>query len=477
MKKIIALIAAAAFVLSLATMAPAAHQGRSNLKTTGYLQTSVGGSHGLSEGSGDFTAGLRLRQYFDYMASENLKAVVGYEFDSDWGSTSQNTNNNPGMIGADIGGDGFSGDNDGQNFGIAIQRAMLQFTLPGSEAQIKSGIQYISLPGGAIGVNPVLAGDAAGITMSSPVSDTMDLTLGWTRAMDTSASYAGPGIDAFFASLPIKQDGFSVSPYASYAIVGKYVDQTLMGSAYYRGFDNMDSGYPDLEESANVYWVGTSFDVTMMYPVAMRGSLIYGSMDTDKKVNERAGWYADLSMKYKMEQMTPEVFGWYASGEDDDTTDGSETMPFIYNDAATSKAPSFLVGDMTYLGITSKGVEKLQSEPAGLWCAGVALNHISLTKSLTGTLMAAYYQGTSDKENGGLNADGESPLYQNMGIALTEEDSAWEVTVSSNYEIYENLSAIMEAGYGAADYDEDVWGDDYKDESAHQVAGGLRYNF
>jgi len=271
-------------------------------------------------------------------------------------------------------------------------------------------------------------------------------------------------MDTFFAALPVSQDGYSMAPFFAYTAIGKSVriDSLTEGRTGYRSGFVTPNGQLDLnEDNANAYWAGTNFELTQMDPIGVKASFIYGALNTDEDENERAGWYADLSMNYEMENMTPEIFGFYSSGEDDDADDGSEVMPYIYNDGLTSKAPSMMIGDMTTLGITSPDTTaRLQSNPVGLWSVGASLNHIQLMDRLTGTLTAAYYQGTNDEDAA------------NESAPLSEEDSAWDVTASTHYELYENLSAICEAGYAKVDLDS---GD--ADEPAYRLATGLQYSF
>lgn len=452
MKKVLALLTATAFALSLAVMASAAQA--AELSTYGRFFVSAGGFHKLSEGTDTFNGAQEYRQFFDITASENLKGTLAYDIKSTWGASGS------APAGAD------------QTGQLELKRSNLKFNWPGSELHTVAGIQYVAVPSGAIGTNPVLAGDMAGAVMSSPITDAMSLTFGWSRPYNTADASASPGLDTFFASVPISQDGFSVSPYGIYSIVGDKVDTSGWSDPFHRGFNTLD-GPPALADSANAYWVGSSFELSMLDPMLFSGSLIYGSLNTDQSANERAGYYADFSAKYQMGMMTPEFYGWYASGEDDKQSDGSETMPIIYNDGTTSKGPGIMVGDFTTFGVTTGGTCVLQMEPYGLWAAGMALNNIKMSERLTGNVMAAYYQGTNDKEVAGDLG--------NMGMELTEEDSAWEVAMSSKYMIYEGLSAVLEAAVGQADMDEDVWaaqgGDNYMDETAHRVVAGFAYNF
>ena len=474
MKKVIALVAAAAFVLSMASMASAAHEGRHQLQTSGMLQMDLTYTNNESfsdekgEKESQTEAHTRLRQYFEYIASENLKATVGYEIDAVWGNSKA-----PG--GADSG--------DGSNSALAVdtddflelKRLNMEFTLPGTETTSKVGIQWVELPSLALGSNLVLNGDMPGVTVSTPVTDTANLTFGWLRKYDSvTTSSSSPGYDAFFAAMPIEQDGFSFDPFAVYSLVGKdawngdYTTTTNGTSVEVTRDTN------DLEDTATMYHVGTGLQVDTLDPIGMRAGFVYGSLSADNDENDKAGWLADLAVNYKMEAMTPEVFGMYTSGDDDDADDGSERLPTIYNDGLYAVYPSMLFGDPTYLGIGgdgAAGTAALGFTPQGIWAAGATLKSITLTDKLTGTLTAQYVQGTDDEDAVNKDILGDS--------TLTAEDSAFEVDFAANYKIYEQLSAIMEVGYAKFDYDEKVGtrDNDYKDDPATRIGVGLLYSF
>ena len=467
MRKVIALVAAAVFVLSLAGMASAAHQGKHNLETSGMFQTDFvffdneNFTDEASQGDAEkdqFEAHQRLRQFFDYVASENLKATVGYEIDAVWGGPKADASADSGVARS-------STHNDKDDF-LELKRANMEFTIPDTETTVKSGIQWIELPSVALGSNPVIAGDMAGVTMSTPLSETMDLTFGWARPFDSvSTDNAAPGMDSFFAALPIGQDGFNVSPFGVYTIIGK--------DAWNGNYNSTGARQTvPYQDDASMYHLGATFQVDMFDPVGMEASFIYGAQDAENDANEASGYYSDFAINYKMDMMTPELFALYASGNDDDAnTDGLGRMPNIYQDGLVSPYPSMIFGDASFLGIGgdgSAGVSLVTYEPTGLTGAGVSLKSIQLSESLSGTFTAGYYQGTNEDDTPAGGAD-----------AFTDEDSAYDITFAANYEIYEQLSAIMEAGYAKADYEDNIRGrgNNYKDEPATRVGLGLLYSF
>ena len=91
-----------------------------------------------------------------------------------------------------------------------------------------------------------------------------------------------------------------------------------------------------------------------------------------------------------------------------------------------------------------------------------------------------YIKGTNDKDlirnNTGLtniSADGNF---------LTTKDQAFEIDFNTNYQIYDELAAIVEFGYIGMDLDKDTWAAynttrDGKEDPALKLAIGLVYEF
>ncbi len=222
-------------------------------------------------------------------------------------------------------------------------------------------------------------------------------------------------------------------------------------------------------EDTNAWWAGASFELTMFSPLSFKMDAMYGNVDAEEIGNiemDRSGWMVIGAVDYKMDMMTPGLFAWYATGDDDDETNGSERMPYI--------SPDF--------GPTSFGTDKVGAPIAtdsivsvsgtGTWGVGVQLANISFVENLKHTLRATYYRGTNDEEM----ANYTSLRNTTNGLYLTEEDSAWEVNFDHFYKIYENLDLIVEMGYIKADLDEDTWGtDEFSD--AWKLGFNLKYSF
>ncbi len=387
----------------------------------------------------NYTTNQRMRAYFDYVANENLKAVLGLELDNDWGDGTA----------ADWGTDGKGN--------IEVKHAYLDFTFPDTTVNVQAGLQYVALP--SVFGNPVFDDDAAAITVSAAINDMFGVAVGYTRGTDRSTSFTGSGIDnddkdmAFIAA-PITMDGFSVAPYFAYAMVGENTDNTsdsiIIDEDGEIAIKPASAGA--LEDDMDIWVVGFNAELTMFDPLTFAADVIYGEGDTDDY--ETKGWYGALAASYKFDMLTATLFTTYFSGADEDEdednylptlAEGWGLTPYVGGVRAFSTSWDTFSGIDADMNLAS-------------WVVGLKLAKISFIDKLSHDLTAAYVMGTSDED-----AD----------IAFDEEDSAWEVYLVNKYMIYENLAAINELGFFAPDFDDD----DREDDSSYFATVGFQYKF
>ncbi|BDV00640.1 hypothetical protein TDMWS_07250 [Thermodesulfomicrobium sp. WS] len=368
----------------------------------------------------------RVRMYFDYVASQNLKGVVGFEIDTDWGFDAG--------FGTDQSNRGSSTSTTGS---VEIKHAYIDFTYPDSVVNIKAGMQAVALPG--VFGSPIFDDDAPAIVVSAPINDMFALTAGFMRGQDTNtdnivSTPKDKELDASFLAAPIKLDGFAITPYFAYGWVGE---------------DYKTS------EAYNVWWLGANAELTMFDPLTFAADLMYGS--TSGLDENDHGWYGALAASYKFDMVTPTLFFTYASGDDDDATDGSEIMPTLSEGWAISPMTGARAFSTTW---DTWGLTGLPQEAGlGMWTVGLKLDKIKFIDNLTHTLVIAYLKGTSDQDSAQL---------------FDEDSHAWEVYFANTYKIYENLSAIVEFDYFAPSFNDDKMEDE--DPSAF-VAAGFKYKF
>ncbi len=449
MKRFLVLALLAAFVLG-AGVANAA----TTLKTSGEMTFNYGwwdntnffSTNTDKSNEDDLMASQRFRAYFDWSASEALRGVFGIEFGTAiWGNQA---------TGADL---------DGDERAIEVKHAYMDFTVPNTGLMVRMGLQPIALPGNF--GSPILDVDDTGILLQYKFNDMISAAFGWFRlynkntgdnnAISNVKGAKNDEVDAFALLLPIKGDGFTVTPWAAYALHGANATDAGAGGALSAGLIPVNASAPVADE-LTVWWAGTSIKVDAFNPFVLMADVFYGKQDgSNNSRNDREGWMFDLAVDYKMDKVTPELFYMYSTGDDDDISNGSERMPTINNESKfTGNA---FGGNVSFTSFGFGGSQANLSDydavldptgTSGIWVLGAKLKDFSFVEGLKHTLTVAYGKGTND-------SDGVKKGVTGAGI--TEKDSFWEVDFDHQYSIYENLTAYIEMGYVNLDMDADTW--------------------
>jgi hypothetical protein len=446
MKRFALVALVAALLFSMVTSASATElKVRGNIDVYGMWSANLYDFDSDKADGDNYTTNQRMRAYFDYVANENLKAVLGLEIDNDWGADGA----------SDWGTDGKGN--------IEVKHAYLDFTFPDTQINVQAGLQYIALP--SVFGNPVFDDDAAAITVSAPINEMFAVTVGYTRGTDGSTTFSGDGTDkddkdmAFIAA-PVTLDGFSIAPYFGYAWIGENSDDTattygVNSTAPYNNYV-VKAGKDGLTDDATVWVVGANAELTMFDPLTFAADLIYGQMENDDY--ESKGWYGALAASYKMDMLTATLFTTYFSGADEDSdkdnylpilAEGWGLTPYIGGVRAFSTSWDTFSGIDADMNLAS-------------WVVGLKLAKIQFIENLSHDLTIAYAMGTNDED--ATNAAGKS-------YAFDEEDSAWEVYMVNKYMIYENLAAINELGFFAPDFD------DVDEDNSYFATVGFQYKF
>jgi hypothetical protein len=446
MKRFALVALVAAMVFSLATSVSATElKVRGNLDVYGMWSANLYDFDSDTADGDNYTTTQRMRAYFDYVANENLKAVLGFEMDMIWGQND-----------ADWGGDL----NEGGE--LEIKHVYMDFNFPDTAINVQAGLQYIALP--SVFGNPVFDDDAAAITISAPINDMFGVTVGYTRGVDGSTTFDGNGDDnddkdMAFIVTPVTLDGFSIAPYFGYAWIGANSDDSTASDVYdyevgdIGDLENVVVNVPyeydidNLEDDATVWVLGFNTELTMFDPLTIAADLIYGELDADDY--ESKGWYGALAGSYKMDMLTATLFGVYFSGADEDE-DEDDMLPQL----AEGWGLTPYVGGVRAFSTswdTFSGVDN------AMWAIGLKLSQIQFIDKLTHDLTIHYAEGTSDED---------------AGMGFDEKDSAWEVWMVNKYMIYENLAAINELGFFAPDFDD---ADD--EDNSYFATVGFQYKF
>ncbi len=451
MKKLVTLLLAAGLVFSAANSASAVE-----VKASGTMDFAFERYQNLGWGGGDGRGSLaplqdtedmggnlhqkhgdavtRLRVGMDFIASENLSAHFQIQAGTfTWGGPATNALSRPENLGGALG---------SRAANIVMRFAYLDWMIPTTAVHVRMGMQPVALPSYTFG-SPVLDDAGTGIVVSGAVNDNITVTGLWVRALSqsrrgnaaTAASYTDDTLDVFGLVGDFSYDGFAVSPWALFGVVGKDaadLDYGFEGVMPVNGFETPNGFQPS---NGEVWMLGLGAELTMFDPFRFTFDAYYGATVNDHRSTERAGWYAALGAEYKTAYGTPALKGWYASGDDNNFNDGSERAPTL----SGAFNPTSTYFDGVY-GIAYT-IDRTSAD--GTWGVSLQWNGLSFIDKLTHDFAVTYIQGTNHKNNAFL-------LGANY---LTTKDSLVEFDFNTTYMIYQNLAAVLELGYILEDMD------------------------
>ncbi len=443
MKKLTTLLLAAGMICAASAPASAV-----DVKMDGEYMFSYILGERVGTGDNFDEAGQRMRLGMTFTANENLSGYLqlqaGIDADKatgyDWG-TSNNANTK-----------------------LGVRQAYIDWMIPQTTVKVRMGKQLVGLPKDAFGKNAVMnpgVNSRDGVVVSSPVTDWLDLTAFWVRAgyLSDNGPFGGIGNDTdtskksdlFSVAAALKFDGFSVTPYVMYGAIDK--GNTMQGST--DGTLNIADG--------NAYWFGATATMTYFDPFTLKLSGAYGTMNYEGvgAPNDRDGWYIQAKASYKTAYGTPILGGWYGSGDDSDAkyarqgwipTVGGRFHPTI----------GYCAGEYGLFDTTSR------HNIAGTWGVQAGIEDVSFLEDLSHTFTVTYWQGTNDdKLAGGLNP----------WEYMTTSDSVVEFNLANTYNIYKNLTAVLELSYMITDYDKGDHGMKNIDKDGWSTALNFAYKF
>ncbi|MDR3073655.1 MAG: outer membrane homotrimeric porin [Deltaproteobacteria bacterium] len=480
MKRLVALLPAAILFFSSFSSARAI-----DVKASGTWEIGIGWADNLNfsdakqgEHTDMFSAAQRIRPQFEFISSDDLKAVLGMQIFFTWGSPED------------------GGRLDADEATARIRYAYLDWS-PIPKAALRMGMQGVALPGAAFG-NPVLDTSVAGVVGSYTFTEKVGLTAFWLRPFDQSYSDgqdAGRNVlddmDIFGFSLPITGEGFSVTPWAMYARTGN-ASGYWEYRAEYNGNESLGEFFDEygIKGSSNLWWVGAALELDLMSPFALKLDAMYGAAKGGNAPEFSGYLFAGL-LEYASEQWwgKPGLIAWYGSGDDADaykkgnTNNGDRMgsygrMPIISADNAGFAPAGF--GFSGSMGCMQDGL--LSQSGVGTWGLGLQLDGVSFMDKLSHTLRAVYVRGSNDadmiRKSGRGGRLGRDFAMMGEGVYLTERDYAVEFDFVSAYEVHENLTLFLETNYVILDLDSDVWsGGDSRTTNAWKVQALFEYRF
>lgn len=378
---------------------------------------------------------------FQFVTSENMKGVIQTRTLSDWGSGGTSIGSTTGLV--------------------RVKQAYVDYAWPNSNISVRAGFFPVALPS-AIGTSYILNEETSAFTVAGPFTDRVGYLFGYARAKaqadSTVESTRENYQDAYFASFPHSFKGVQFSPFFALANIGKNTGNTVVDGLKPHTF----SVSPQIESA---WWAGSSFSTDALNYFLIKADFNYGATSAKNSEDQRAGWLGALSVEYDgFQSLTPELFFVYTSG-DDATSGKSERMPVL--DSGFAVGTYFFGGDWGVDGSIDDDTDAI-----GFWLAGFSLKGISFANGLSHDIIVMYIQGTNDKDMPITGANNVK-----YGRTLTEKDFIWEIDLNSEYALYDELTAYVQFGWLKADYDQQIWGANFKGGDAYKISVGMAYAF
>jgi hypothetical protein len=495
MKKMSFFGVVALLVLSIAGIAQAA-----DIKATGKWQIDAYMNNSMNFESMNkdqsFRIEQRMRTAFQFIANENLKAVLDTQIGSNnWG-------NGLYQISAGRTPNSTQGGSNGAGAGnIMLRQGYIDFKWPSTPVNFKVGFQTVSLPAAFGGGSAILDDQVGAAIVSTPIVDGVKLLAGYARPYDannfgstSSIAGAGTSADMGFVAVPVDYfKGFSIVPFGAFMYAGNQAAATNTGATSQIGFSSAGA-------LANVgtraYWAGAAFTMTAFEPFKVMADFNYGKATysnytlADSSEGGRQGWLADIAVDYTgLSMMTPEVYYVYTSGVGGNNANKDGRMPIAGNPQNWSINNSFYFGDRNMISgfnTASTGASNGAGtrNTMGFWATGLALKDIKLFDGFSHTVNIMYAKGTNsaDAVSNNRKATGITSGY---GVFLTDKDSLFEIDLQNKYKIYDELSLQLDLGYINGNFDKTTWrainsnygNNDLLSSNAYRAALGLTYSF
>ncbi len=494
MKKLLTLLLAAGMTLSAAHGASAVELKVSGIYDFSFSGTSnMNGSRSFMDSSDyrhnlnrelhgrQFDALQRLRLGMEFVMSEQLSAFYQAQIGTYyWGGPYKGA----GKAEADGGSLATRAAN------VTTRLAYLDWMIPTTSIHVRMGQQPITLPNYVAG-SPILDDPASGVVISSSVTDWLDLSGFWVRAVsdplkNSTGEYRfdSADVDLFGVMADMKFDSFRVSPWGVVGHGGKDFAEvsnagpTASGVLPFNGMDRLSwNGSSIVSEadgsSSTIWFAGIGGEYKPFDPLRLALDFYYSATDNSHASTERSGWYVAGLAEYKMPWFVPTLVAWYASGDDSNPTNGSE-QPLTLSGGFDPGARAYFDGRFSIANTIDK------CDAGGTWGVSAQLNKISFLRDLHHDLAVTYFQGTNSKNMPNI-INHQYGGSVSPADYLTTKDYIIEVDFNSTYNIYKNLVAVLELSYLFQDIDGNVWrtaaGEKGDFSDAWRAALNFRYKF
>lgn len=373
---------------------------------------------------------------------------------------------------------GFALDADGVN--LSVRTLLLGYQQPDGKFGVSMGIIPLATPVGAFH-DGILRTTGAGISASYQVTDWFTPQFFWARPYDDYTNDEESGkvgdrlhdeMDLFGLYLPLKHyaSNTEFTPWGMYSVIGRdssfWVDRVPAAAA------TKQSTHSD----GKAWWAGMTLTTRLFDPFVFKANAAYGSIRTGTAENDfnTRGWQAAFSLDYKLESCMPGLFGWYATGSDEDKVRRDHTWGYT---------PTLSAGDYgfepTNFGFYSPdGLstgDAIGYSMGGTMGFGARVSGISFLPDLTHTIIVAYYQGTNDE---GLAVDYKAHRPNTIDqTILTKKDYAFEVNFNHEYALAENLICFIQLGVIDLHRDKGAWDNWNPNRLTWQALTTISYRF
>lgn len=364
---------------------------------------------------------------------------------------------------------------------IVSRQAFLDWLVPSTQVKVRMGLQALTTPTFATGTaTPFTNYDfGTGIMVNAPITDNVGVTAGWVRASSKfrrgsavpPTEHMSDTADYFVLTLPIKSDGFQLTPWGTVAVLGEDAEDFgtplfSQGWKYYTPLIGAaqagltQTGHNVAVTPQNIgkvrgnstaWWVGLGGELTMFDPFRFAFDAAWSGIDTKYSATDRSGWLLGLSAEYKTAWGVPTLKFWYTSGDDSNVKNGSERALMSSGSLDRTGSPLYLAADR----LAGNMAWDVGGEAAGTWGVSLQWNKFSFIERLSHNVYVTYIQGTNSTKMAQYVPRGVMGC--GLGQYLTTKDSLVELTLDSTYAIYKNLLAQLELSYLIENMDDDLW--------------------
>jgi hypothetical protein len=415
-----------------------------------------------------FSIWQRMRLRTDFVASESVKFRLGLTVEEDSWGHGYLTAANP-------------------QTAVMPYLAYLQFKWPQTDIEITAGLQPVSMPqASGFCDSIVLAADdgdqsSAALVLTAPLyEDAVSLQLAYARLFAANQTFRtvatnnqDGNFDVYHLSVPVKLDGFEVTPWGLAGVIGKNRATSDFLAANSGSAESFANGYRYNQNL--MWWTGLALNVDALDPVKLSFDAIYGeAAPNDRSSSKRRGYFFDGGVSYTgLDWMVPGLFGWVASGEDGSIRNGSERLPVLL--PKWGPGTSFLFDcDQDFSG------NNMMIDPTGTWGLMASLRDISFVDKLTSRVSFGFVAGTNSRAGLRKAYATAGDDYVKMGRNLALGEWALGVSFDHSYELYENLTLNLQTGFASPQgLKTSVWGHENTElaKDAWMVALGMLYTF